>query len=170
MKPWAPSRTAVKHCSLLGLVLARLDSAICTHRSPWPKSELWFCLVSRRAPLSFRPKRSVVAKDRSSFGPQSITTTSRQLSAKTAARPMQIHSSFFFLGKIARRFPSATHLNSLRLISDKSKIRTHHNKRPPRPNESKPGRREKILPAWGGGYGKCTGEDFFNQLPQNWWG
>jgi hypothetical protein len=45
-------------------------------------------------------------------------------------------------------------------------IRSHH-KRPPRQYEPKPGKREKILPSWGGGYGKCTGEDFFNQLFRN---
>jgi hypothetical protein len=78
---------------------------------------------------------------------------------------VQIQTSLFILGKIAAPFPSVFHLNFLQLIRDKSKIRAHrNNKGPPRPNESKPGTREKILLSWGGGYGKCTGEDFFNQL------
>jgi hypothetical protein len=48
--------------------------------------------------------------------------------------------------------------------------RSSKNKKQPRPNESKPGEREKSCLLGAGGYGKCTGEDFFNQLSQNWRG
>jgi hypothetical protein len=95
--------------------------------SPKPLAEIRVMLLSYfpAGPLSYRLRRSVGAKDRSSFGPQSITTTSRQLSAKTAARPVQNHPNFFILGIIARRFPSAFHFNSLRIVRDKSNIHIH---------------------------------------------
>jgi hypothetical protein len=129
--------------------MVRLDLVICTHQSRGRN----LCFVSVLCPggPSFLPANVFCgAKDRSSFGPQSITTTSRHVSAKNATRSVQIHQGFVILMKIPQWFPYLFQLNSLRFIGDKFSI---HHKRPLRENESKTAMREEIAFSWGGGTG-----------------
>src|SRR4029077_17936415 len=54
---------------------------------------------------------------------------------------------------------SAMHLNSLRLIRDKSKICAHH-KKAAKANKSKPRQRERFLPSGAGGTGSDREKTF----------
>ena len=103
-----------------------MDLAICTHRSPWPKSELWFCLLSRRALFPTDSGVLWVRRiDHLSDPSQSLRLQDsyRQKSPQGQCKSIR---AFFILRKIARRFPSAFHFNSLRIIRDKSNIHTRH--------------------------------------------
>jgi len=119
-------------------------------------------------PLSFRRARSLDAKDRSSFRLQSITCASRHVSAKNATRSVRIHQDLSSTPENSKVVYIGVSLEFSPVLRGQIQ-QPQSPQRALRQNDAKPGKREKSCLMGAGGYGKCTGEDFFNQLSGNGW-
>ena len=110
MKFQGAPRTAARHSCLRGLRMTCLVQVICTHLNLG--RNLYYGSIRRPGGALFLAdaRASWLRRIDHLSDPSQSNQTSRQLSAKSATRSLQIDQGVFILGKSPRRFPSVFHL------------------------------------------------------------